>query len=991
VRLLSATVRNYRLHRETTVNFDPARSLIGGPNESGKSTFIEAVHRGLFLKSKGSTALHRAMASSTHDGHPEVEIVLDAGGKEFTIRKRFSGQSGTTQLIQTGGAALRGDEAEEEIAKLLGQDDGGRTSAGKINEQWAHLWVWQGKSGEDPAAAAASEQTRLLQRLQDNGGAITMQSDRDARVAGLFGAWCDRVFTLAGKPKSGSDLDKAEGELNCAAAAQQIAEARYNRLVQAATDYEVANATIIHCDVDLVTLGEQRASVDDKLSTAKKLKSAEERQGEDAERSVGAYNDLKIAHDAIETLRGVIGDLEKAMTPKSEQANTLQQRCQSTRDESQAFVKSYDEALDASRGLRQRRELARAWVEAFDSRARHQALSSDAEQAGRLRVEIMGLREQLAGLPELDSDGLKALQKVKGRLDQADAALEAMAAGIEVVSADVTVRIGEHELEPGGSHIVTEPTDLHVGEGVHLRVQPGGGVRLSEAREEARDLREALTRDLESGGLKSLEYAVEVLAKRQATQALLDKVESRLEDIDDGELEEDLAVAQDALRAAEAEVSRRLDPCPGIESPADRDAAIAFRTQEEHALGTAETTEQEQKAAAAEARNALEDAEASLQSFKSELEEQQGLLNDKQVELRVMLENHGSDDARSAALRDAEKAKKSAETLLKETRRQLAELEPDQLERDRERLERAIKNKNDERSTSVETRIASRALLRLDGSEDPQSELVRANATELAARERCDSVSRKAEAMQLLNGLFQEQQKNLADRFTRPLADKISEYLRGFFGAGAQALVTFDDGAFKKIELVRPQHAGAMAFDSLSGGTREQVAAAVRLAMAEVLAADHGGCLPVVFDDAFAYSDPDRVKILQRMLDLGATRGLQIIVLTCNPSDYAGLGAKQEILAAPAPNGPGSTPPAAQDAGVSPAEQNPPDTSLANEDPDRFIEALTALNGKAGNTRLREQLGWDEATYATVKDQLISEERIVPGKGRGGSVAIVVD
>jgi hypothetical protein len=32
------------------------------------------------------------------------------------------------------------------------------------------------------------------------------------------------------------------------------------------------------------------------------------------------------------------------------------------------------------------------------------------------------------------------------------------------------------------------------------------------------------------------------------------------------------------------------------------------------------------------------------------------------------------------------------------------------------------------------------------------------------------------------------------------------------------------------------------------------------------------------------------------MLDLGARRGLQIIVLTCNPSDYAALGARQVIL-----------------------------------------------------------------------------------------------
>ena len=74
------------------------------------------------------------------------------------------------------------------------------------------------------------------------------------------------------------------------------------------------------------------------------------------------------------------------------------------------------------------------------------------------------------------------------------------------------------------------------------------------------------------------------------------------------------------------------------------------------------------------------------------------------------------------------------------------------------------------------------------------------------------------------------------------------------------------------------------------------MAAAVRLAAAELLSADHDGCLPLVFDDAFAYSDPDRVRTLQRMLDLGAAHGLQIIVVTCNPADYASLGARQVIL-----------------------------------------------------------------------------------------------
>jgi type I restriction enzyme M protein len=53
-----------------------------------------------------------------------------------------------------------------------------------------------------------------------------------------------------------------------------------------------------------------------------------------------------------------------------------------------------------------------------------------------------------------------------------------------------------------------------------------------------------------------------------------------------------------------------------------------------------------------------------------------------------------------------------------------------------------------------------------------------------------------------------------------------------------------------------------------------------------------------------------------------------------------------------------------------------------------LLSALAAHGGSAGNGKLREFLTWDEATYASVKDELIARGDIVPGRGRGGSVSI---
>ena len=117
MRLISATIRNYRIHREQTVAFDPQRTLIGGPNETGKSTLVEAIHRTLFLRAKGNTEFHRAMLS-LDGGNPEVELTFEVAGRRYTVRKRF-GANGTVNLLPDADQPLNGEEAEQKLTELL--------------------------------------------------------------------------------------------------------------------------------------------------------------------------------------------------------------------------------------------------------------------------------------------------------------------------------------------------------------------------------------------------------------------------------------------------------------------------------------------------------------------------------------------------------------------------------------------------------------------------------------------------------------------------------------------------------------------------------------------------------------------------------------------------------------------------------------------------------------------------------------------------------
>ena len=63
MRLLNCQLQNVRLHGDLELNFSPRITLIGGPNESGKSTLVEALHRALFLKASATGAPVEALQS----------------------------------------------------------------------------------------------------------------------------------------------------------------------------------------------------------------------------------------------------------------------------------------------------------------------------------------------------------------------------------------------------------------------------------------------------------------------------------------------------------------------------------------------------------------------------------------------------------------------------------------------------------------------------------------------------------------------------------------------------------------------------------------------------------------------------------------------------------------------------------------------------------------------------------------------------------------
>jgi len=901
MRLQSARIRNYRLHQDLTVEFDPHRTLIAGDNESGKSTLVEAIHRALFLKATVTGTILAGMRSRIYTGYPEVELHFTVGDDAYRLRKHFSGQNGTATLGRIGGETWQGEEAEERLADLLGVEPtgGGRGIDKRLRSQWAHLWVWQGQGGEDPTQYAMAHQHQLLQQLQRVGGAVAMQSALDGCVAEHFANLYEGIFTRNGKPKAGSKLAAAEAECERARDRLQQAESRVARLEEAMSEFESAGEAIRQSKAGLEDARQQLQAITEKLEELGKLREQEQARNRELEEIQGQLVAVEEADRKIRGHQEQAQKLQEALSPLQGELARKDRRLAGLQERVKQARKEHEDAREQARQARRVRDLAVARERVLDAGHKHQVLERQLSAIESDEQKIRQLQEQLARLPVIGREDLDKLERLDRDRGRAKAGLDAAAPEVELLEASVPVRIGDRTLSPGERLAVTETEELSAAE-LRLRIHPGGRESLASLRARIAALDEEIRETLDDWGLATIDEATAVVVKRQKIQQEIARSQAALDALSPESTREQFKEAELHLSAAQAELDRLQQALgEGQASPEDLDAARQQARQAQQQVDAAETEEQKAAGGLEALAEQVEQLTREREEIEQSIRDRQHEQNEIETTIRILVEQAGDEAQRQFERQRILEAKQAVEQQLEQIRAAIAALQPDLLDADRERLDRVIQNAQETIRNAEQQRAAAQALLQTDGTDDPRAELAQGRAQLAAAEERLEAAKRHANAIALVHELFEAQQRELAEHFSRPLAENITAYLQPVFGPQAQAIARFDGNEFIGVELVRPDIDGAFSFHALSGGTQEQLAAAVRLAIAELLAADHDGTLPIVFDDAFANSDPRRISLLQRTLDLGARRGLQIIVLTCHSAYYTALGARQVFLEPP--------------------------------------------------------------------------------------------
>lgn len=887
MQLLDLTVRRVRRHRDLHLTFAPGLTLIGGANESGKSTLVEALHKGLFLKASATGRGVEELRSRLHPGLPEVEIGFAAAGQQWRLRKRFAGSSGTCQLSHGGGLNLSGAAAEEQLARLLGVEGAveGRRIA-QLPLRWAHLWVRQGEAGGNllDGPAEGYDLPRLIEQLQQGeGGDAALESPLDRRVIDSLQRQLDLQFTATGKVRAGSPLAEANQRLQRAQQQLDAALALRDQLEGSLTALQQVEERLAHLEQRQAPALEQLRQ----LRNQQQLQRAE----------------LTPLEQRLLQLQQAQGEWQRLHQQQRQQASEqqqLQQQLSAHQSELGQALASIDQLSTRLQQLEQQREqlerqrqLAQLLLDQEQlqrDQAQRQQHQHDFEQ---LQQQAETIKAQLAALPAINPDQLGALRQLQLQAAQAEARRQASATRVELLAADLPVQLGDRALSTGQAAELLRSSELQVGQGVRLRISPGGGDAPQRADADLQAAQAALAAQLELLGVDQLPQAEATASQRQALEANLQQLRQAAAAIPWARLQQEQGEQQQRqqrLAAALApldQLSQQLQQQG--ELPSGRQQLEQWRRTLEQQASMLEQQRGQAQGELQQARQVHANLDQQLRAQDQQLQQLAGSLAGLAQRRAALVELHGEAAALAQAISDLEQQCRGRRAALAELEQQLGAAEArvgaGSGTLDAEERLRQLQAEQGELLTQrgqEQQRIFSLS------AQDPAAALEQAEAELEDAQAEQRRQQQQAQALRLLLEQFDRERRNLSRRYSAPLGQAVGRYLASLRCSGYEAALDFEPSqGFGNLQL--RQGSEGFRFEELSGGMREQLNAALRLAIAEVLQPAYDGCLPLLFDDAFTNSDPDRQEGLRRMLRHGLQQGLQIVLLSCTPELYAPL------------------------------------------------------------------------------------------------------
>lgn len=875
MRIRRIRIHNFRKLRGCFVidGLKDGLTVIAGDNEEGKSTILSAIQTVFFNRHRLTGEAANAMQPFGSAVRPEISVDFELNGESYALRKAYC-QNPEAELTGPGGRAS-GEAVEERLQVLLRFEPPGKGAAkAEHRGTWGLFWVDQGTSFTCPRLGVSGRET-FVSALESEVGQV-LGGERGRALIAVIAQKNDAFFTTrTGRPKG-----PYKDSLDWVPALKVEVDAIRSRL----REYDGKTDELGRVRARL------RAYADDRsLEIAEnKLRSAKEAQKTlaslqsalaDAETNQklaladlnGAQASWKSREDKITAIR-ITSDLERAYREGFEAnegalaiAKEQKRQLQSAFDTAKEHLSSMDgvlaaceRALQRARAKQECDELQGHFSKASDAKSQFDALRS---QAKKIRVDAGGIAE-LRGLEGAADKVILRLQSIATKLTFAPEGRRGVA-------------VDGNAIPPDQPLLLTEQSRLTL-EGFGGLIVTPGGEDLAPLRNDAARAKAQLDEAFNRLDVADVAAAEKLLNQR--TQLLADAR------VHEAAINAHAAGGIEALRqkvtlkeAELAELSQGLSQGALDVDKAElhRDAARAKRDDTKATLDRAETVLKDAESLHLATRDEWLTAQADLGSAQRQLKLSQAALDDERGRI--------SDADLQAALRERSDQHERAENVLAERRSAVDKSNPEEIRLRLQTSEQALTTtRSDIEKLTGQTRDLEVELRTL--GQTGLGEQLQEKEGELArARDGAARIEREARATRLLLETLSSAERQAKETFLGPVRERITPYLRLLF-PDAEVVLGEDDLGISHLRrdgIDEP-------FESLSVGTREQLAVLTRLAFAEFLR-DKGRSAAVILDDALAYSDDARFERMQLVLRKAAEK-LQVIVLTCRERDYHSLG-----------------------------------------------------------------------------------------------------
>jgi len=209
-------LKNWRQHTKKRIDFDEDTIVIYGPNETGKSTVLEALSRGFFDRSSSHAEPIKRIKPLTAPGNvtSTVRIEFTLNKTRYRLEKNFNLRNGTSlyKIIDEETILLdQDDSADEQLIRLL-EAELPSTRGSKPSQWGAFHWLWTPQDNRELPTDKEGDPTAALHlETKEEGGVLV--TPKFQAVQELVQTSFAKYFTRKGKVTKGSPISNIEEEI----------------------------------------------------------------------------------------------------------------------------------------------------------------------------------------------------------------------------------------------------------------------------------------------------------------------------------------------------------------------------------------------------------------------------------------------------------------------------------------------------------------------------------------------------------------------------------------------------------------------------------------------------------------------------------------------------------------------------------------------------------------------------------------------------------